>query len=358
MRVGVLSQDEEYLSLAAITDAAAALLARSHAVTRYHWCRTEAYDHDRVRAVFRACDVVVSLGSRAPRADRRCGTPGIFLAHAWMDHAAGLNLYITARNFRQADTLTFASWAALRKYRRVYPRGPRAVVLPYFVPALGTRPHGGAFPGDAPPDRRRALASRYGLPAGQDWVLYAGRLCAEKNTVGLVRMWSRLRRQDAVLVLAGAPTEIRTVGFGPPADSAELVGVLDEISAGKIEGIRWIGPRDSPEIMALMRQSRVVVNPTLCFEEDFGLVAAEAMAAGTPVVCADWGGLRDIVHHGATGYRARTYIRDGRPWLDEAEFCEYLCRVLDDSSLREAFASAAHTRALREYAEPSLRPAA
>ena len=39
-------------------------------------------------------------------------------------------------------------------------------------------------------------------------------------------------------------------------------------------------------------------------EEAFGLTAAEALACGTPVVCFDVGGLKDIVDHQENGYRA------------------------------------------------------
>jgi glycosyltransferase involved in cell wall biosynthesis len=41
--------------------------------------------------------------------------------------------------------------------------------------------------------------------------------------------------------------------------------------------------------------------------ESFGLTAAESMACGTPVVCFDTSGLRDIVVHKVNGYRARRY---------------------------------------------------
>ena len=39
------------------------------------------------------------------------------------------------------------------------------------------------------------------------------------------------------------------------------------------------------------------------FEEPFGMVAIEAMAAGAPVLATRKGGLPEIVHEGVTGFR-------------------------------------------------------
>ncbi|MHB8986926.1 MAG: glycosyltransferase family 4 protein, partial [Eubacteriales bacterium] len=52
----------------------------------------------------------------------------------------------------------------------------------------------------------------------------------------------------------------------------------------------------------LYRWADVAVFPSLY--EPFGIVALEAMAAGTPVVVADSGGLGEIVRHGVDGLKA------------------------------------------------------
>ena len=63
----------------------------------------------------------------------------------------------------------------------------------------------------------------------------------------------------------------------------------------------------------------VMVVPSI--QEAFGKTAIEAMACGTPVVCFDATGLRDIVEHRHTGYRAECFndsdLADGILWTLE-----------------------------------------
>ena len=78
-------------------------------------------------------------------------------------------------------------------------------------------------------------------------------------------------------------------------------------------GIREIDPEEVPELMA---SHDVVLVPSLA--EGFGLVAAEAIAAGRWVVASDVGGLRDVVIDGVNG----TLVGDG-------DFAAALGRVPD-----------------------------
>ncbi len=78
-------------------------------------------------------------------------------------------------------------------------------------------------------------------------------------------------------------------------------------------GIREVDPAEVPELMA---SHDVVLVPSQA--EGFGLVAAEAIAAGRWVVASDTGGLRDVVRDGVSG----TLVRDG-------DFAEALARVPD-----------------------------
>jgi len=56
-------------------------------------------------------------------------------------------------------------------------------------------------------------------------------------------------------------------------------------------------------VLELMRNARAFLFP-IAWEEPFGLVVAEAMAAGTPVVATARGSLPELVEAGVTGYLA------------------------------------------------------
>lgn len=71
--------------------------------------------------------------------------------------------------------------------------------------------------------------------------------------------------------------------------------------------------------------------------ESFGLVLAEAMAVGKPVVATESAGPREIIACGETGFLVARDDRDG--------FVEALLRLLDHDDLRERFSQAALERA-------------
>ncbi|WP_372624014.1 glycosyltransferase [Falsiroseomonas sp.] len=52
-------------------------------------------------------------------------------------------------------------------------------------------------------------------------------------------------------------------------------------------------------------------------QESFGLAPVEALAAGLPVVGADWDGLKDTIRHGETGFRIPTTVAGVMPDLAE-----------------------------------------
>jgi len=65
--------------------------------------------------------------------------------------------------------------------------------------------------------------------------------------------------------------------------------------------IRYVGPVNDKQKNALLGSTRAFLMPIL-WEEPFGIVMAEAMACGTPVVGFRRGAVPEVVTHGATGY--------------------------------------------------------
>ena len=65
--------------------------------------------------------------------------------------------------------------------------------------------------------------------------------------------------------------------------------------------IQFIGPVDPIQRDALLRQAYVVIHLNT-IPERFGLVMAESMAAGVPVIAMDLGSCREVIADGQTGY--------------------------------------------------------
>jgi glycosyltransferase involved in cell wall biosynthesis len=69
---------------------------------------------------------------------------------------------------------------------------------------------------------------------------------------------------------------------------------------------------DEPTLLKLQRCADVAVVPSLF--EPFGIVALEAMAAQSPVVASDTGGLSEIIQHDVTGVKVYPNNPDSLAW--------------------------------------------
>ena len=68
-----------------------------------------------------------------------------------------------------------------------------------------------------------------------------------------------------------------------------------------IETIRYIGPVDVPGKNELFARARALLHLNT-IPERFGLVLAEANAAGVPVIAMDLGSCREVIEDGQTGF--------------------------------------------------------
>ncbi len=126
-------------------------------------------------------------------------------------------------------------------------------------------------------------ATELGLPAGALAIGFVGRFDERKGILDLARAWPRVADAlpDAHLVM---------VGKGPEEDRARAL-------LAHAPRVRWLGYR--ADAAAVMKALDVLAVPS--HWEGFGLVAAEALAVGTPVVAAEASSLPEIVRHGAEG---------------------------------------------------------
>ena len=135
----------------------------------------------------------------------------------------------------------------------------RIRVKPHFVEDPGPRP--------VPPSQSHT-------------VLSVGRLSPDKGCHALLDAWAALGDTELELV---------SIGDGP---------LRDELSRRRVPRVRFVGSLGPEEVRSWMLRARVLV-ATSTWYETFGLVVAEAMAAGLPVIVPRGGALAEVAAGGA-----------------------------------------------------------
>jgi glycosyltransferase involved in cell wall biosynthesis len=141
--------------------------------------------------------------------------------------------------------------------------------------------------------------SRFALPE-EKIVLFVGRLVHEKGVHVLVNAAPR--------VLTNVNAKLVIVGNGYMKD--QLSGLVKGM--GLAHKVMFTGFIDDETLRRLQTCANVSVVPSLF--EPFGIVALEAMAAKSPVVVSDTGGLSEIVEHDVSGVKVYVNNPDSLAW--------------------------------------------
>jgi glycosyltransferase involved in cell wall biosynthesis len=149
-------------------------------------------------------------------------------------------------------------------------------------------------------------------------VAYVGRVKSYKSIDHFLRA--------AALVRGQRPIEVMIVGDGDARQS------LEELARDLSLPAVFTGFVDENEKYRIYARARIVVQPSI--KEGWGLTAVEAQACGTPVVCADSPGLREVVDKGKSGFLY--------PYGDIPRFAQRIRELLDDDrKWRESSSAAA-----------------
>ena len=164
----------------------------------------------------------------------------------------------------------------------------------------------------------KSFRIKFALPE-EKIVLFVGRLVYEKGAHVLVNAIPKvLEKIDAKFVIVGS-------GYM----KEQLSNIVR--SMGLERKVFFTGFVDDEALLKLQKCADVSVVPSLF--EPFGIVALEAMAAKSPVVVSDTGGLSEIVEHDSTGVKVYPNNPDSLAWgitkvlLDE----NYKNRIIENA---------------------------
>ena len=207
-------------------------------------------------------------------------------------------------------------------------------------------------PRDRPPEHQNSLLDdgevhnillRYGVDPERPFIFKVSRFDPWKDFCGVIDIYDLLRKEfpQLQLVLAGGGA-----GDDPEAWSCYQNTAAYAQGKGDIHILWGDNGVGSPELNAFQQAASVVVQKSI--REGFGLVVAEALWKGCPVVASNVGGIVLQISHGENGYLAGSVN----------EWVEAITYLLRDSEAASRLGSAGRdrvreqfliTRSLRDY---------
>lgn len=186
------------------------------------------------------------------------------------------------------------------------------------------------------PETRRVLVARFGVPAEKITLALPGtapapRASAAGDPPRLVAVGSLTPRKgygvllDAVALLGDLAFSLTIAGpESDPDTAAQVKAAIATLPEGRV---RLAGPLDAAALDALYAQGDLFVHPS--FYEGYGMVLAEAMRRGLPIVCTTGGAAGETVPDTA-GLKV--------PPGDAKALAGALRRVISDAALRRELA--------------------
>lgn len=135
-------------------------------------------------------------------------------------------------------------------------------------------------------------SSAFAVQRDPKLILFVGRLVEKKGCAYLLRAMALLQQHDP-------EAHLEIIGDGPMR--LQLEALATELSIRVV----FRGVQDPAEVARSMSRARVLCNPSITASsgdmEGFGMVFAEAQAAGAPPVSFIHGAIPEVVKHGDTG---------------------------------------------------------
>jgi len=218
--------------------------------------------------------------------------------------------WLTRYALAHADTITATGLHLATETTRYTPKAAPVTVVPYGVDMTRFKP------------REKSRSDHVVIGT-------VSRLSSEKGVRYLVEAFGQLRERY------GGDVSLRIAGEGP--ERARLESTIQRLNLEtSIELRGWLEHADIPNFLS---ELDVFVMPSTW--EGFGVAAAEASAAGLPVVATNVYGIPDVVREGETGLLV--------PPKDPGALARAVSRLVDDPRLRARLGEAGRAYVGRHY---------
>lgn len=221
---------------------------------------------------------------------------------------------LEARLFGEAKEVAVLTRYTLRQAQPLLPRAAEAKIIPVPVDCATHRP------ADAPARRS---------------IVFVGRLSDPRKNLGLLL--------DAFGLIAGVLPDLQLVLIGS-GDEAVRERLKAHRFASRIE---WIEGASEDVKIARIQNAVALVIPS--HQEGYGIVGAEALACGVPVVSTRCGGPEDFVVHGENGFLMEGFA--------PAELADLIRKLAEDTVLQRRLSKRAREFALEKLSVEAVRPA-
>ncbi|MCM1008948.1 MAG: glycosyltransferase [Ruminococcus flavefaciens] len=155
-----------------------------------------------------------------------------------------------------------------------------------------------------------AIRRKYNVPENAFIMVYCGRINLQKNPFLLLSLLRILKDQyeDLRLMFIGSYDDFYISEFSDgksPDVKTEFQKMINDF--GLSSKIIFFENQNDPYLYSeMINMADIGINLTTLLSENFGYAAVEMQACGLPVIGAGWGGLKDTIIDGVTGFHINT----------------------------------------------------
>lgn len=189
-----------------------------------------------------------------------------------------------------------------------------------------------------------------------DYVIgFVGRLLPQRNLHRFLYLLAELKKQLAPRTIAGVVVgnywiDYPVLPYVTEAYPAIIRALIDNLELNN-EVIYFPANVSDEELALCYGAMDILVHPTNALDENFGYVPLEAMACGTPVIAAAYGGVKDSVVSGETGFLLPTWITRTGIRFDFIQAVNRAMQLLEDRQLHERMSDSGVRRVREAYSD-------